>query len=200
MVGVQPNSRLSSATQATDAGTTVCFFSSGSIKEFFFHPVHLLSWAVFADVCCERITTSVFVLHSDVWSLGCVLYELCTLRHPVRPSSDYEFDCGPLRYVRVSLRLRCCCTALLHHISCVQFQACSWKSLILKVCRGAWPPLPKHLPYELQYLVKQMFKTNPKDRPSVHTILTSHRVSRLLRSHVPSQVTLVQSAEPEVIL
>nr|XP_019943683.1 PREDICTED: serine/threonine-protein kinase Nek3 [Paralichthys olivaceus] len=87
---------------------------------------------------------------SDVWSLGCVLYELCTLRHP--------------------------------------FQASSWKSLILKVCRGTYPPLPKHLPYELQYLVKHMFKTNPKDRPSLHTILTSHRVSKLLRSHFPSQV------------
>uniref|UniRef100_A0A3P8SXI7 non-specific serine/threonine protein kinase n=1 Tax=Amphiprion percula TaxID=161767 RepID=A0A3P8SXI7_AMPPE len=86
---------------------------------------------------------------SDVWALGCVLYELCTLRHP--------------------------------------FQASSWKSLILKVCRGAYPPLPNHLPYELQYLVKQMFKTNPKDRPSLHTILTSHRVSRLLRTHLPSQ-------------
>ncbi|XP_037534229.1 serine/threonine-protein kinase Nek3 [Nematolebias whitei] len=86
---------------------------------------------------------------SDVWSLGCVLYELCTLRHP--------------------------------------FQASSWKSLILKVCRGAYPPLPSHLPYELQYLIKQMFKTNPKDRPSVHTILTSHRVSRLLHSYIPSQ-------------
>ncbi|KAF3847451.1 hypothetical protein F7725_020479, partial [Dissostichus mawsoni] len=82
---------------------------------------------------------------SDVWSLGCVLYELCTLRHP----------------------------------------ASSWKSLILKVCRGAYPPLPNHLPYELQYLLKQMFKTNPKDRPSMHSILTSHRVSKLLRAHLP---------------
>ncbi|XP_041796630.1 serine/threonine-protein kinase Nek3 isoform X2 [Chelmon rostratus] len=94
---------------------------------------------------------------SDVWSLGCVLYELCTLRHP--------------------------------------FQASSWKSLILKVCRGAYPPLPNHLPYELQYLVKQMFKTNPKDRPSLHTILTSHRVSRLLRTHLPSQAIETEEQE-----
>ncbi|XP_038150278.1 serine/threonine-protein kinase Nek3 isoform X2 [Cyprinodon tularosa] len=94
---------------------------------------------------------------SDVWSLGCVLYELCTLKHP--------------------------------------FQASSWKSLILKVCRGAYPPLPKHLPYELHYLIKQMFKTNPKDRPSVQTILTSHRISRLLRSHLPSQAVLKTEEE-----
>uniref|UniRef100_A0A8C6WWH0 NIMA related kinase 3 n=1 Tax=Neogobius melanostomus TaxID=47308 RepID=A0A8C6WWH0_9GOBI len=87
---------------------------------------------------------------SDVWSLGCVLYELCTLRHP--------------------------------------FQASSWKSLILKVCRGAYPPLPRHLPYEVHYLLKHMFKTNPKDRPSLQTILTSHRVSKLLRSHLPPEV------------
>lgn len=86
---------------------------------------------------------------SDVWSLGCVLYELCTLRHP--------------------------------------FQARSWKSLILKVCRGAYPPLPNHLPYELHYLLKQMFKTNPRDRPSLNTILTSHRISRLLQKHLPPQ-------------
>uniref|UniRef100_A0A672II69 Serine/threonine-protein kinase Nek3-like n=1 Tax=Salarias fasciatus TaxID=181472 RepID=A0A672II69_SALFA len=91
---------------------------------------------------------------SDVWSLGCVLYELCTLRHP--------------------------------------FQAPSWKSLILKVCRGAYPPLPSRLPYELHHLVKQMFKTDPRDRPSLHTILTSHRASRLLRTHLPPQAGVAE--------
>ncbi|KAK3531295.1 hypothetical protein QTP70_016268 [Hemibagrus guttatus] len=86
---------------------------------------------------------------SDIWSLGCVLYELCTLRHP--------------------------------------FEARSWKSLILKVCRGSYTPLPSHLPYELHYLIKHMFKTNPRDRPSIHTILSSHRVSRLLHKHLPEE-------------
>ncbi|KAI5625595.1 serine/threonine-protein kinase Nek3 [Silurus asotus] len=86
---------------------------------------------------------------SDIWSLGCVLYELCTLRHP--------------------------------------FEARSWKSLILKVCRGTYTPLPSHLPYELHYLIKQMFKTNPRDRPSIHTILSSHRVSRLLQKYIPEE-------------
>lgn len=106
----------------------------------------------------------------------------------------------------------------------IQFQASSWKNLILKVCRGAYPPLPSHLPYELHYLFKQMFKTNPRDRPSVHTILTSHRASRLLRAHLSWQVmpppspllarsevqlprgrascaaTVNQAAQPEIIL
>ncbi|KAK7156818.1 hypothetical protein R3I94_006763 [Phoxinus phoxinus] len=91
---------------------------------------------------------------SDVWSLGCVLYELCTLQHP--------------------------------------FQAHSWKSLILKVCRGTYTPLPSHFPYELHYLIKHMFKTNPGDRPSVHTILSSHRASRLLQKHLtPEKKELV---------
>lgn len=94
---------------------------------------------------------------SDVWSLGCVLYELCTLQNP--------------------------------------FQARSWKSLILKVCRGTYAPLPSHFPYELHYLIKHMFKTNPRDRPSVHTILSSHRASRLLQKHLTPEQLLIPEKE-----
>lgn len=125
---------------------------------------------------------------SDVWSLGCVLYELCARRHPVRfPSVCLTLDfINELYRIAPPLSLRQTRTSLTPR--CVQFQASSWRSLILKVGRGSYPPLPGHLPYELQHLVKQMFKTNPKDRPSVRTILTSPRVSRLLRAHLPSQV------------
>ncbi|XP_031647148.1 serine/threonine-protein kinase Nek3 isoform X4 [Oncorhynchus kisutch] len=76
---------------------------------------------------------------------------------------------------------------VLHRDLKSKFQAPSWKSLIMKVCRGSYPPLPQHLPYELHYLVKQMFKTNPKDRPSLHTILTSHRIAGLLHRHLPNK-------------
>ncbi|XP_033864499.3 serine/threonine-protein kinase Nek3 isoform X1 [Acipenser ruthenus] len=97
---------------------------------------------------------------SDVWSLGCVLYELCTLKHP--------------------------------------FQANSWKNLILKICRGSYPPLPPHYSYELHYLIKQMFKINPKDRPSISNILTRHRVSKLIKKYLPLEVfNAVGSEKPE---
>ncbi|XP_072858512.2 serine/threonine-protein kinase Nek3 isoform X1 [Pogona vitticeps] len=81
---------------------------------------------------------------SDIWSLGCILYELCTLKHP--------------------------------------FQANSWKHLILKICKGYYAPLPPHYSYELHYLIKQMFKKNPKNRPSASTILTRKCLAKCIKN------------------
>ncbi|XP_060089203.1 serine/threonine-protein kinase Nek3-like [Heteronotia binoei] len=87
---------------------------------------------------------------SDIWSLGCILYELCTLKHP--------------------------------------FQASSWKHLILKICKGYYSPLPSHYTYELHYLIKQMFKKNPRNRPSASTILNRNCLAKLIRSFDPVEV------------
>ncbi|XP_029458648.1 serine/threonine-protein kinase Nek3 isoform X2 [Rhinatrema bivittatum] len=88
---------------------------------------------------------------SDIWSLGCVLYELCTLKHP--------------------------------------FQANGWKNLILKICQGSYSPLPAQYSYELHYLIKQMFRRSPKQRPSASTILTRGRIARLIRRCVQAETT-----------
>ncbi|NXY52483.1 NEK3 kinase, partial [Callaeas wilsoni] len=87
---------------------------------------------------------------SDIWSLGCILYELCTLKHP--------------------------------------FQANSWKHLILKICKGSYDPLPSHYSYELHYLIKQMFKRNPQNRPSASTILTRGCLTKLVKNCLPSEM------------
>uniref|UniRef100_A0A8C5JXT0 Protein kinase domain-containing protein n=1 Tax=Jaculus jaculus TaxID=51337 RepID=A0A8C5JXT0_JACJA len=84
---------------------------------------------------------------SDIWSLGCILYELCTLKHP--------------------------------------FQANSWKNLILKICQGTVRPLPSHYSYELHFLVKQMFKRSPSQRPSATTLLSRGALSRLVHKCLP---------------
>ncbi|NXO61815.1 NEK3 kinase, partial [Phainopepla nitens] len=87
---------------------------------------------------------------SDIWSLGCILYELCTLKHP--------------------------------------FQANSWKHLILKICKGSYDPLPSHYSYELHYLIKQMFKRNPQNRPSASTILARGCLTKLVKKCLPSEM------------
>ncbi|NXM71206.1 NEK3 kinase, partial [Serilophus lunatus] len=87
---------------------------------------------------------------SDIWSLGCILYELCTLKHP--------------------------------------FQANSWKHLILKICKGSYDPLPSHYSYELHYLIKQMFKRNPQNRPSANTILSRGCLTKLIKNCLPSEM------------
>ncbi|NWH32930.1 NEK3 kinase, partial [Chloropsis hardwickii] len=87
---------------------------------------------------------------SDIWSLGCILYELCTLKHP--------------------------------------FQANSWKHLILKICKGSYDPLPSHYSYELHYLIKQMFKRNPQNRPSASTILARGCLTKLVKNCLPFEI------------
>ncbi|XP_071304478.1 serine/threonine-protein kinase Nek3 isoform X3 [Agelaius tricolor] len=90
------------------------------------------------------------LLAHDIWSLGCILYELCTLKHP--------------------------------------FQANSWKHLILKICKGSYDPLPSQYSYELHYLIKQMFKRNPQNRPSASTILARGCLTKLVKNCLPSEI------------
>uniref|UniRef100_A0A671WK69 non-specific serine/threonine protein kinase n=1 Tax=Sparus aurata TaxID=8175 RepID=A0A671WK69_SPAAU len=70
---------------------------------------------------------------SDIWALGCVLYEMCTLKHA--------------------------------------FEAGNMKNLVLKIIRGSYPPVSVHYSQELRSLLAQLFKRNPRERPSVSSVL-----------------------------
>ncbi|XP_062905570.1 serine/threonine-protein kinase Nek1 isoform X1 [Mobula hypostoma] len=83
---------------------------------------------------------------SDIWALGCVLYEMCTLKHA--------------------------------------FEAGNMKNLVLKIIRGSYPPVSAHYSYDLRNLMSQLFKRNPRDRPSVTSLLQkpllAKRIDKLL--------------------
>ncbi|XP_073333314.1 serine/threonine-protein kinase Nek1 isoform X3 [Pagrus major] len=70
---------------------------------------------------------------SDIWALGCVLYEMCTLKHA--------------------------------------FEAGNMKNLVLKIIRGSYPPVSVHYSQELRSLLAHLFKRNPRERPSVSSVL-----------------------------
>nr|XP_033469655.1 serine/threonine-protein kinase Nek5-like isoform X2 [Epinephelus lanceolatus] len=87
---------------------------------------------------------------TDIWSLGCVLYELCTLRHP--------------------------------------FEGSSLRQLVSKICRGRYNPVPSHYSYDLRLLVTQLFKVNPRDRPSVSSVLRRPFLEKHISKHLDPQV------------
>ncbi|XP_035997393.1 serine/threonine-protein kinase Nek1 [Fundulus heteroclitus] len=90
---------------------------------------------------------------SDIWALGCVLYEMCTLKHA--------------------------------------FEAGNMKNLVLKIIRGSYPPVSVHYSQELRSLLAQLFKRNPRERPSIGSILDkpflSCRIEGLLTPQVIAQ-------------
>ncbi|NWX82176.1 NEK1 kinase, partial [Nothoprocta pentlandii] len=87
---------------------------------------------------------------SDIWALGCVLYEMCTLKHA--------------------------------------FEAGNMKNLVLKIISGSFPPVSMHYSYDLRNLLSQLFKMNPRDRPSVNSILEKNFIAKRIEKFLTPQL------------
>ncbi|XP_029348752.1 serine/threonine-protein kinase Nek5 isoform X2 [Echeneis naucrates] len=87
---------------------------------------------------------------TDIWSLGCVLYELCSLRHP--------------------------------------FEGSSLRQLVSKICRGRFTPVSNRYSFDLRLLITQLFKVNPRDRPSVSSVLRRPFLEKHICKHLDLQV------------
>nr|KAF6481227.1 NIMA related kinase 1 [Molossus molossus] len=86
---------------------------------------------------------------SDIWALGCVLYEMCTLKHA--------------------------------------FEAGNMKNLVLKIISGSFPPVSLHYSFDLRCLLSQLFKRNPRDRPSVNSILEKGFIAKRIEKFLSPQ-------------
>ncbi|XP_034454282.1 NIMA-related kinase 12 [Hippoglossus hippoglossus] len=72
---------------------------------------------------------------SDIWALGCLLYELCALRPP--------------------------------------FAASNLMSLLYKITRGEYDPVPDVFSDDISSLIKRMLSLDPENRPSAACVLSS---------------------------
>ncbi|XP_009980405.1 PREDICTED: serine/threonine-protein kinase Nek1 [Tauraco erythrolophus] len=87
---------------------------------------------------------------SDIWALGCVLYEMCTLKHA--------------------------------------FEAGNMKNLVLKIISGRFPPVSVHYSYDLRNLLSQLFERNPRNRPSVNSILEKTFIAKRVEKFLTPQL------------
>ncbi|XP_054058149.1 serine/threonine-protein kinase Nek1 isoform X2 [Rissa tridactyla] len=87
---------------------------------------------------------------SDIWALGCVLYEMCTLKHA--------------------------------------FEAGNMKNLVLKIISGPFPPVSVHYSYDLRNLLSQLFKRNPRNRPSINSILEKNFIAKRVEKFLTPQL------------
>ncbi|KAF1667791.1 Serine/threonine-protein kinase Nek5, partial [Aptenodytes patagonicus] len=101
---------------------------------------------------------------TDIWSLGCVLYELCALKHPV------------------------ILTVLFLLFSLIKFEGNSLHQLVLKICRGRFHPVSPNYSYDLRILISQLFKISPRDRPSINSILRKPFLQKLVLRYLPPEI------------
>ncbi|CAF3325181.1 unnamed protein product [Rotaria sp. Silwood1] len=86
---------------------------------------------------------------SDIWSLGCVLYEMTTLKHA--------------------------------------FDADNMNGLIMRIVRGSFNPIPPKYSGDLRILIASMLRREPRERPSINTILRKPFISRRISKYLPEE-------------
>ncbi|NXP55900.1 NEK5 kinase, partial [Heliornis fulica] len=101
---------------------------------------------------------------TDIWSLGCVLYELCALKHPVT--------------VLITLLL----------FSFIKFEGSSLHQVMLNICRGHFRPVSPNYSYDLRILISHLFKISPRDRPSISSVLRKPFLQKLILRYLPPEV------------
>ena len=62
------------------------------------------------------------------------------------------------------------------------------KNLVLKIIRGSYPPVSLHYSQDLRSLLGLLFRRNPRERPSVGTVLQKPFLSCRIHKFLSPQV------------
>ncbi|XP_051472429.1 serine/threonine-protein kinase Nek1 isoform X17 [Apus apus] len=68
------------------------------------------------------------------------------------------------------------------------FEAGNMKNLVLKIISGPFPPVSMHYSYDLRNLLSQLFKRNPRNRPSVNSILEKNFIAKRVEKFLTPQL------------
>ncbi|XP_038674084.1 serine/threonine-protein kinase Nek5-like isoform X1 [Scyliorhinus canicula] len=98
------------------------------------------------EICANRPYNN----KTDIWSLGCVLYELATLNHP--------------------------------------FEGNNLHQLVVRICKGRCAPINPRYTYDLRILSAQLFKVNPRDRPSINSIFKKKFLEKRIRKYLSPEL------------
>ena len=70
------------------------------------------------------------------------------------------------------------------------------KNLVLKIIRGSYPPVSLHYSQDLRSLLGLLFRRNPRERPSVGTVLQKPFLSCRIHKFLSPQVGAPRSQSP----
>lgn len=74
------------------------------------------------------------------------------------------------------------------NLNYAQFEAGNMKNLVLKIIRGSYPPVSVQYSQELRSLLAQLFKREPRERPSVCSVLDKPFLSCRIEKFLTPQV------------